>query len=499
MKDAVTDHPATVGSFRSAFSSWGRFRTEIFGGLVTSLALIPEVISFSIVEGVDPRVGLFTSFVMCVGIAFTGGRPAMVTAAAGSVALVMAPLVKNHGLEYLVPAVLLAGMIQIALGLGGVANLMRFIPRSVMNGFVNALAILIFLAQLQHVIHVPWMVYVLVAISLAIMVVWPRVNRVIPGPLVAIVVVTALAILGHIDVPTVRDQGELPHGVPSLIIPDVVFGFRYFGVIAPYALGAAIVGLIESLLTAKLVDDITDQHSDKTRESWGLGIANVASAFVGGQGGCAMIGQTMINVRHAQARTRLSTLLAGVFLLVLVVSLGEIVGQIPMAALVAVMFVVAFSTLDWHSVDPRTLRRMPLSETAVMGATIIATVVTNNLAVGVVCGVVGASVMFVRRVAHMVTVEQVDHSPETSRYRVRGQLFFASSNDVVFSFNYTDPAKTIEIDVSDAEVWDSSAVSALESIAYKYRQRGKHVQVVGATGASLERLRRLSSLTIVDE
>ena len=495
MKDAVTDRPATVGSFRSAFASWGRFRTEVFGGLVTSLALIPEVISFSIVEGVDPRVGLFTSFVMCVAIAFTGGRPAMVTAAAGSVALVMAPLVKNHGVEYLVPAVLLAGMIQIALGLGGVANLMRFIPRSVMNGFVNALAILIFLAQLQHVIHVPWMVYVLVAISLAIMVIWPRVNRVIPGPLVAIVVVTALAILGHIDVPTVRDQGELPHGVPSLIIPDIVFGFRHFGVIAPYALGAAIVGLIES----KLVDDITDQHSDKTRESWGLGIANVASAFVGGQGGCAMIGQTMINVRHAQARTRLSTLLAGAFLLVLVVSLGEIVGQIPMAALVAVMFVVAFSTMDWHSVDPRTLRRMPLSETAVMGATIIATVVTNNLAVGVVCGVVGASVMFVRRVAHMVTVEQMDHSADTSRYRVRGQLFFASSNDVVFSFNYTDPAKTIEIDVSGAEVWDSSAVSALESIAYKYRQRGKHVQVVGATGASLERLRRLSSLTIVEE
>lgn len=423
----------------------------------------------------------------------------MVTAAAGSVALVMAPLVKNHGVEYLVPAVLLAGMIQIALGLGGVANLMRFIPRSVMNGFVNALAILIFLAQLQHVIHVPWMVYVLVAISLAIMVIWPRVNRVIPGPLVAIVVVTALAIVGHIDVPTVRDQGELPHGVPSLIIPDVVFGFRHFGVIAPYALGAAIVGLIESLLTAKLVDDITDQHSDKTRESWGLGIANVASAFVGGQGGCAMIGQTMINVRHAQARTRLSTLLAGVFLLVLVVSLGEIVGQIPMAALVAVMFVVAFSTMDWHSIDPRTLRRMPLSETAVMSATIIATVVTNNLAVGVVCGVLGASVMFVRRVAHMVTVEKMDHSSENSRYRVRGQLFFASSNDVVFSFNYTDPAKTIEIDVSEAEVWDSSAVSALESIAYKYRQRGKHVRVVGATGASLERLRRLSSLTIMEE
>ena len=423
----------------------------------------------------------------------------MVTAAAGSVALVVAPLVKNHGVEYLVPAVLLAGMIQIALGLGGVANLMRFIPRSVMNGFVNALAILIFLAQLQHVIHVPGMVYVLVAISLAIMVIWPRVNRVIPGPLVAIVVVTALAILGHIDVPTVRDQGELPHGVPSLIIPDVMFGFRHFGVIAPYALGAAIVGLIESLLTAKLVDDITDQHSDKTRESWGLGISNVASAFVGGQGGCAMIGQTMINVRHAQARTRFSTLLAGIFLLVLVVSLGEIVGQIPMAALVAVMFVVAFSTMDWHSVDPRTLRRMPLSETAVMGVTIIATVVTNNLAVGVVCGVVGASVMFVLRVAHMVTVEQVDNSSDTSRYRVRGQLFFASSNDVVFSFNYTDPAKIIEIDVSEAEVWDSSAVSALESIAYKYRQRGKHVHVVGATGASLERLRRLSSLAIAEE
>ena len=444
-----------VPSFRAAFSSPARLRTEVLAGLVVALALIPEAISFSILAGVDPRVGLFASFTMAVTIAFTGGRPAMISAATGAIALVVAPVVADHGLDYLIATVLLAGVMQILLSLAGVARLMRFIPRSVMVGFVNALAILIFMAQIPHLVGVPWLVYPLVAVGIAVMVFFPRLTTVIPAPLIAIVAITIVVVSVGWSVPNVRDQGELPASLPTLLLPDVPITVETLQIIAPFALAMALVGLMESLMTAKLVDDITETHSDKTREGWGQGVANLVTGFFGGMGGCAMIGQTMINVKASGARTRLSTLLAGVFLLILVVALGDIVGLIPMAALVAVMIMVSVGTMDWHSVHPRTLRLMPLSETLVMVATVAATVWTHNLAIGVILGVVTAMIMFARRVAHMTTIEKVaeldtdhDGAVDTRTYRVTGELFWASSNDLVYQFDYADDPEHVVLDAN---------------------------------------------------
>ena len=354
---------STEPTVLNALRSPRMLRTEVLAGLVVALALIPEAISFSIIAGVDPRVGLFASFTMAVSIAFLGGRPAMISAATGAVALVIAPVMRDHGMDYFIATVLLAGVLQVALGLAGVARLMRFIPRSVMVGFVNALAILIFLAQVPHMVDVPWLVYPMIAVGIAVIVGLPRVTRVVPAPLVAIVALTAFTLLAAIHVPDVGDEGELPDSLPSLFLPDVPWTVETLQIIAPYALAMALVGLLESLLTAKLVDDITDTHSDKTREAWGQGTANVITGFFGGMGGCAMIGQTMINVKASGARTRISTFLAGVFLLILVVGFGDVVALIPMAALVAVMVMVSVGTFDWHSVQPATLRRMPKSET----------------------------------------------------------------------------------------------------------------------------------------
>ena len=360
---------------------------EVLAGLVVALALIPEAIAFSIIAGVDPRVGLFSSFIMAVAIAFLGGRPAMITAATGAIALVIAPVAREYGMDYFIATVLLGGLIQIVLALLGVAKLMRFIPRSVMVGFVNALAILIFTSQFPQLIGVPWLVYPLVAVGLLVMYLMPRITKVIPAPLVAIVLLTAAVVVFAWNVPNVGDQGELPESLPALFIPNVPLTFETLQIIAPYALAMAVVGLLESLMTAKLVDDITDTHSRKTREALGQGAANVLSGAFGGMGGCAMIGQTMINVKASGARTRISTFLAGVFLLVLVLALGDVVAIIPMAALVAVMILVSIATFDFHSIRLSTLKRMPKSETAVMLITVIATVWTHNLAVGVILGV----------------------------------------------------------------------------------------------------------------
>ncbi|HHX84841.1 MAG TPA: SulP family inorganic anion transporter [Actinomycetales bacterium] len=497
MSDATPT--GVLPSFRAAFSSPARLRTEVLAGLVVALALIPEAISFSILAGVDPRVGLFASVTMAVTIAFTGGRPAMISAATGAVALVIAPVMAEHGLEYLIATVLLAGAIQVALSLVGVARLMRFIPRSVMVGFVNALAILIFAAQIPHLVGVPWLVYPLVAAGIAIMVFFPRLTTVIPAPLVAIVAITIVVVAVGWSVPDVSDQGELPTTLPSLMFPDVPLTLDTLRIIGPYALAMALVGLMESLMTAKLVDDITETHSDKTREGWGQGVANLVTGFFGGMGGCAMIGQTMINVKESRARTRLSTLLAGVFLLILVVALGDIVGLIPMAALVAVMVMVSVGTMDWHSVHPRTLRLMPFPETLVMLVTVVATVWTSNLAIGVILGVVTAMVMFARRVAHMTTIEKVaeldtnhDGSVDTRTYRVRGELFWASSNDLVYQFDYAGDPEHVVLDLSGADIWDASTVATLDAVQHKYAAKGKTLTVVGLDGASQERLERLS-------
>jgi SulP family sulfate permease len=460
-------------------------RIEVLAGLVVALALIPEAISFSIIAGVDPRVGLFASFTMAVTIAIVGGRPAMISAATGSVALVVAPVAREYGLQYFMATVILAGILQVVLGVMGVARLMRFIPRSVMVGFVNALAILIFLAQLPHLVDVPFLVYPLVAVGIAVIVLLPRLTTAVPAPLVAIALLTGFVLLTGIALPDVGDEGRLPQTLPSLMLPDVPLDLETLTLIGPYALGMALVGLLESLLTAKLVDDITDTGSDKTRESWGQGVANVVTGFFGGMGGCAMIGQTMINVKASGARSRVSTFLAGSFLLVLVVGFGGVVADIPMAALVAVMIMVAVGTFDWHTIHPATLRRMPRAETVVMVSTVVVVVATGNLAIGVVTGVLIAMVLFARRVAHLTEVKDVAVLDEdTQVYAVTGELFFATSNDLYTQFDYVGAPRNVIIDLREAHVWDASSVAALDAITHKFAAKGKDVKIIGLNESS---------------
>ncbi|WP_030776191.1 SulP family inorganic anion transporter [Streptomyces sp. NRRL S-920] len=456
------------------------WRTEVLAGLVVALALIPEAISFSIIAGVDPAIGLFASFTMAVTLSVVGGRRAMISAATGAVALVIAPLNREHGLGHLIACVILAGVFQIVLGALGVAKLMRFVPRSVMVGFVNALAILVFMAQVPEMRDVPWAVYPLIIGGLALMVFLPKVTKVVPAPLVSIVVLTSLTVGAGIAVPTVGDRGDLPSSLPVPGIPDVPFTMETLTTIAPYALAMALVGLMESLMTAKLVDDLTDTHSSKTRESIGQGIANIVTGFLGGMGGCAVVGQTMINVKVSGARTRLSTFLAGSFLLVLCIVFGPVVSEIPMAALVAVMVMVCFATFDWHSVAPSTLKRMPAGEITVMVVTVVCVVSTHNLAVGVIAGSLTAMVIFARRVAHLVHVTSAPGPDGDSVvYSVTGELFFASSNDLVSQFDYTVDRDKVVIDLTAAHIWDASSVAALDAIETKYAQRGKTVEIIG--------------------
>ncbi|WP_432123311.1 SulP family inorganic anion transporter [Streptomyces sp. S1] len=469
------------------------WRTEVLAGLVVALALIPEAISFSIIAGVDPALGLFASFTMAVTISIVGGRRAMISAATGAVALVIAPLNREHGLGYLIAAVILAGVFQIVLGALGVAKLMRFVPRSVMVGFVNSLAILIFMAQVPEMRNVPWAVYPLIVAGLALMVFFPKVTKVVPAPLVSIAVLTVVTVAAGIAVPTVGDKGALPSSLPVPGLPDVPLTLDTLTTIAPYALAMALVGLMESLMTAKLVDEITDTHSSKTRESVGQGIANIVTGFFGGMGGCAMIGQTMINVKVSGARTRVSTFLAGVFLMVLCIAFGPVVSDIPMAALVAVMVMVSFATFDWHSVAPRTLKRMPAGEIAVMVITVAAVVTTHNLAIGVVVGSVTAMVIFARRVAHLAEVTRVTGPDGTGvLYTVTGELFFASSNDLVGRFDYAADPEKVVIDLSAAHIWDASSVAALDAVETKYARRGKTVEITGLNTPSADLHGRLS-------
>ncbi|MZE54188.1 STAS domain-containing protein [Streptomyces sp. SID5770] len=490
---AVSPAPRPRGLKPDWISDPKVWRTEVLAGLVVALALIPEAISFSIIAGVDPALGLFASFTMAVTISIVGGRRAMISAATGAVALVIAPLNREHGLGYLIAAVILAGVFQIVLGALGVAKLMRFVPRSVMVGFVNSLAILIFMAQVPEMRNVPWAVYPLIVAGLALMVFFPKVTKVVPAPLVSIAVLTVVTVVAGIAVPTVGDKGALPSSLPVPGLPDVPLTLDTLTTIAPYALAMALVGLMESLMTAKLVDEITDTHSSKTRESVGQGIANIVTGFFGGMGGCAMIGQTMINVKVSGARTRVSTFLAGAFLMVLCIAFGPVVSDIPMAALVAVMVMVSFATFDWHSVTPRTLKRMPAGEIAVMVITVAAVVTTHNLAIGVVVGSVTAMVIFARRVAHLAEVTRVTGPDGTGvLYTVTGELFFASSNDLVGRFDYAADPEKVVIDLSAAHIWDASSVAALDAVETKYARRGKTVEITGLNTPSADLHGRLS-------
>jgi SulP family sulfate permease len=452
---------------------------ETLAGLVTALALIPEVISFSFISAVDPKVALFASVVLGLVMSALGGRPAMVTAAAGSIALVIGPMVKLHGVGYILPTVIFAGLVQIAFGVAGLARLMRFVPRSVMIGFVNALGILIFSAQVPHILNVPWLVYPLFVLSVAIILIMPRFTEAVPAPLVAIVVVTAIVMIGNFAVPNVGGEGSVP-GLPRITPFLVPLDHETLRIIWPTALSVAFVGLLETLLTAKLVDDLTDTRSNKGRESWALGVANIAAGFYGGIAGCAMIGQTVVNVKIGRARTRVSTVVAALVLLLLVTGLSDLMAQIPMVALAAVMMIVAIKTINWHSVRPATLKRMPIPETIVMAVTVAITVATGNLALGVAAGVLLAMVLFARRVAHVIRAERtLSHDRLSVRYDVHGPLFFGSSNDLVERFSYGADPKQVTIDLTHSQIWDASSVAALDSIETKYRERGATIIFTG--------------------
>jgi len=478
----------TVSRWREEW--FGTVRADLLSGLVVALALIPEAISFSIIAGVDPKVGLYASFSMAVVIAFAGGRPAMISAATGAMALLMVDLVKDHGLQYLFATTIVTGLLQVAAGYLRFGLVMRFVSRSVLTGFVNALAILIFWAQLPELRGVGWQTYAMLAAGLAIIYLLPRLTRAVPSPLVAIVVLTGASIVLGLDVRTVSDKGDLPSSLPRFLIPDIPFNLDSLRIILPYAIPLALVGMLESLLTASTLDDYTDTRSDKNRECSGQGIANVATGFLGGMAGCAMIGQSGINVRSG-GRGRLSTFIAGVVLLILVVGLKDEVGRIPMPALVAVMVMVCIGTFSWSSI--KNLRTHPRSSSVVMLATVVAVVATDNLAIGVGVGVLLSGIFFAWKISQILRVEStLSDDGRVRTYRVYGQVFFASTDAFGDAFDLNEELDRVTIDVTHAHLWDISAVAALDKVVLKLRRGGAVVDLIGLNEASATIVDRLA-------
>lgn len=463
---------------------------DLLAGAVVALALIPEAIAFSIIAGVDPKVGLYASFIIAVVTAFVGGRSGLISGATGAMALIMVYLVKDHGLQYLFAATILTGILQIIFGWLKLGKQMKFVPRAVMLGFVNALAILIFMAQLPQLNGASWVVYAMVAIGLSIIYLLPRVTKVLPSPLVAIVVLTAASMILGLDVPTVGDMGELPSTPPVFLLPQVPLNFETLQIIFPVAATLAIVGLLESLLTASLVDELTDTPSDKNQEAKGQGIANIVTGFFGGMAGCAMIGQSVINIQSG-GRKRLSTLSAGVLLMFFILVLGRWVSQIPMAALVAVMIMVSIGTFNWASI--RNAKRIPRSETAVMVTTVLVTVLSHNLAIGVGVGIALSTVFFSRKIAQVVFVDTVLSPDKTERiYKVAGQLFFVSVEEFLNAFNFDEELERVTVDLSHAHIWDQAAVNAIDRVVLKFRRNGADVNLVGVNEDSQSLLNRLA-------
>ena len=458
---------------------------DSLAGTVVALALIPEAIAFSIIAGVDPKVGLYASFCIAVVIAFVGGRPGMISAATGAMALLMVTLVKEHCLQYLLAASLLTGVFQILAGYLKLGTLMRFVSRSVVTGFVNALAILIFMAQLPELTNVTWHVYAMTAVGLGIIYLFPLIpviGRAVPSPLVCIVLLTVFAITYGLDIRTVGDMGELPDTLPIFLWPDVPLNLETLLIILPYSLGLAVVGLLESMMTATIVDEFTDTTSDKNRECKGQGVANIASSLLGGMAGCAMIGQSVINVKSG-GRGRLSTFIAGFLLLIMVVFLDDLIGQIPMAALVAVMIMVSIGTFSWESII--NLKKHPLSTNIVMLATVSIVVATHNLAIGVFVGVLLASLFFAHKIGRFMVVKSEQSAQAGHRtYKVIGQVFFASSDQFNASFDFKEAVEKVTIDLSDAHFWDITAVSALDKVVIKFRREGADVELIGMNEAS---------------
>ncbi|TWK82000.1 Bicarbonate transporter BicA [Bacillus paralicheniformis] len=470
-------------------SEWfSNVRGDILSGIVVALALIPEAIAFSIIAGVDPMVGLYASFCIAVVISFTGGRPAMISAATGAMALLMGSLVRDHGLDYLFAATILTGIIQLIFGVLKIARFMKFIPRSVMVGFVNALAILIFMAQVPHFVGVSNMTYVVVGITLLIIYVLPRFTKAVPSALVAIIAMTAFAIFGHFDLRTVGDLGEIKQSLPAFMIPNIPFNFETLAIIFPTAFALSIVGLLESLLTSSIVDDMTDTESDKNKESRGQGIANIVAGFFGGMAGCAMIGQSVINVKSG-GRGRLSTLVAGVFLMFLIMVLGDWVVQIPMAALAGVMIMVSIGTFDWSSFSM--LRKVPLTDSIVMLVTVITVVATHDLSKGVFAGVILSAIFFVAKISKLKIEETSEE--HVIKYIIKGQVFFASVQDFVKSFKTDEQTKKVILDFSVAHIWDDSAVAAIDKVVLKMKDQGIDVDLIGLNESSWKLVEKLAT------
>ncbi len=471
---------------------FGNVRNDLMAGIVVALALIPEAIAFSIIAGVDPKVGLYASFSIAVLIAFTGGRPGMISGATAATAVLMVTLVRDHGLQYLLAATVLAGIIQIGAGLLRLGFVMRYVSRSVMTGFVNALAILIFLAQVPEIdpTVVPWLTFPLVAAGLAIIYLFPLLTKAIPSPLVTILVLTGITLAFGWDVRTVADMGKLPDDLPVFLIPDIPFTFETLAIILPYSVAVAAVGLLESLMTQNIVDDLTDTRSNRDQECIGQGIANTATGFIGGMAGCAMIGQSMINVKSG-GRGRLSTFTSGLFLLILVVFLGDWVGLIPMPALVAIMIMVSIGTFSWSSI--KTLRTHPRSSSIVMVATVVTVVFTHNLAIGVLVGVLLSGIFFAGKIAQLFSVTSTISKDGRERiYFVKGQLFYGSVEDFTNAFDFNEPLERVIIDVSGAHIWDISSVQALDMAVLKLRREGAEVEIRGMNQASETLMDRLA-------
>ena len=470
-------------SLASLRREWfSNLRGDILAGIIVALALIPEAIGFSVIAGVDPKVGLYASFSIAVIAAFVGGRPGMISAATAAVAVLVVPLIQNHGVEYLFAATILMGILQVVAGFLRLDLLMQYVSRSVVTGFVNALAILIFMAQLPQLTGVTWVTYAMVAAGLAIIYLFPYLTKLVPSPLVAIVVLTVAAIYGGIDVNTVGEMGQLPSALPYFALPDVPLTFETLQIIFPFSLTMAAVGLLESMMTAQIVDDLTDTPSDKRRECKGQGIANFVTGFFGGMGGCAMIGQSVINIKSG-GRGRLSTLVAGSFLLFLIVVLGPLVSQIPMPSLVAVMIMVSIGTFSWRSI--KDLKIHPWQSSVVMVATVVVVVWTHDLAQGVLVGVLLSGLFFAGKVRGMFTVTSELSENETCRtYRIIGQVFFASTERFVDAFDFKEVLDKVVIDVSQAHFWDISAVGTLDEAVLKFRREGATVEVVGLNAAS---------------
>lgn len=468
---------------KSLHQDWfSNIRNDLLAGIVVALALIPEAIAFSIIAGVDPKIGLYASFSMATIIAFAGGRPGMISAATGAMALVMVTLVKDHGLQYLLAATVLTGVLQIIAGWLKLGVLMRFVSRSVITGFVNALAILIFMAQLPELTDVTWHVYAMTAAGLGIIYGFPYLTKAVPSPLVTIIVLTGVAVFLDLDIRTVGDMGQLPDSLPVFLLPDVPLNFETLAIIFPVSATLAVVGLLESMMTASIVDDLTDTNSNKNRECVGQGVANIATGFLGGMAGCAMIGQSVINVKSG-GRGRLSTLTAGVLLLLMVVFMGDWVGRIPMAALVAVMIMVSIGTFNWASI--RNLREHPKSSSVVMLATVVVTVGTHDLAKGVLVGVLLSGFFFAHKVGQILRItSHIDDESRMRTYIIIGQVFFASADRFTNAFDYKESLAKVCIDVSRAHFWDITAISALDKVVLKFRREGAEVEIIGLNEAS---------------